>query len=75
MPYPNDFLYAFAKLERAVEELVGTGEVKERLDAAARASFMIFAEDFPPVAHRSASDHRGMKMRCHQGYFHARLTR
>jgi len=48
MPYPNDFLYAFAKLERAIEELVGAGEVKDRLDAAARASFMIFAEDFPP---------------------------
>lgn len=47
MSYPGGFTYAFAKLEQAIEELVGAGDVKERLDTAGRTLAPIFPDDFP----------------------------
>ena len=34
VPDPVGFTYAFGKLEQAIEELVGAGDVKERLKVA-----------------------------------------
>jgi len=44
---PVGFTYAFGKLEQAIGELVGAGDVKERLEAAAMMLAPIFPEDFP----------------------------
>jgi hypothetical protein len=41
------FVYAFGKLQQAVEELVGAGGVKERLEVATMALAPIFPDDFP----------------------------
>ena len=41
------FTSAFGKLEQAIEELVGAGDVKERLKAATITLSPIFPEDFP----------------------------
>jgi len=46
--YPGDFLYSFAKLEQAVEELVRAGDIKERLGNASMVLAPIFLDDFPP---------------------------
>ena len=47
MADPVCFTYAFGKLEQAIEELVGAGEVKDRLEAATITLAPIFPEDFP----------------------------
>ena len=47
MADPVGFTYAFGKLERAIEGLVGAGGVKERLEAAAITLAPIFPDDFP----------------------------
>jgi hypothetical protein len=44
---PVGFTYAFGKLEQAIEELVGAGEVKERLTLATMTLLPIFPDDFP----------------------------
>jgi hypothetical protein len=44
---PVGFTNAFGKLEQAIEELVGAGEVKERLEAATMKLSPILPEDFP----------------------------
>jgi hypothetical protein len=44
---PIGFTNAFGKLEQAIEELVGAGDVKERLEAATMKLSPIFPEDFP----------------------------
>jgi hypothetical protein len=44
---PGGFIYAFGMLEQAIEELVGAGNVKERLEVAAMTLAPIFADDFP----------------------------
>ena len=44
---PVGFTYAFGKLEQAIEELVGAGEVKERLTLATMTLVPIFPDDFP----------------------------
>jgi hypothetical protein len=44
---PGGFIYACGKLEQAIEELVGAGDVKERLEVAAMTLAPIFADDFP----------------------------
>jgi hypothetical protein len=44
---PVGFTSAFGKLEQAIEELVGAGDVKERLEAATITLAPIFPEDFP----------------------------
>jgi hypothetical protein len=44
---PVGFTNAFGKLEQAIEELVGAGDVKERLEAATMKLSPIFPEDFP----------------------------
>jgi hypothetical protein len=44
---PVGFTNAFGKLEQAIEELVGAGDVKERLEAATITLSPIFPEDFP----------------------------
>jgi len=44
---PVGFTNAFDKLEQAIEELVGAGDVKERLEAATMQLSPIFPEDFP----------------------------
>jgi hypothetical protein len=44
---PRGFTNAFGKLEQAIEELVGAGGVKERLEAATITLAPIFPEDFP----------------------------
>jgi hypothetical protein len=44
---PVGFTSAFGKLEQAIEELVGAGDVKERLKAATMKLSPIFPEDFP----------------------------
>jgi hypothetical protein len=44
---PVGFTSAFGKLEQAIEELVGAGGVKERLEAATITLAPIFPEDFP----------------------------
>ena len=47
MADPVGFTYAFGKLEQAIRELVGAGDVKERLEAATMQLSPIFPEDFP----------------------------
>jgi hypothetical protein len=44
---PVGFTYAFGKLEQAIEELVGAGDVKERLKVATMTLVLIFPDDFP----------------------------
>jgi hypothetical protein len=44
---PVGFTYAFGKLEQAIRELVGAGDVKERLKVATMTLVPIFPEDFP----------------------------
>jgi hypothetical protein len=44
---PGGFTYAFGKLGQAIEELVGAGGVKERLEAATIELAPIFPDDFP----------------------------
>jgi hypothetical protein len=44
---PRGFTYAFSRLEQAIEELVGAGGVKERLEAATITLAPIFPDDFP----------------------------
>ena len=44
---PVGFTYAFGKLEQAIGELVGAGDVKERLEIAATTLVLIFPDDFP----------------------------
>jgi hypothetical protein len=44
---PVGFTNAFDKLEQAIEELIGAGDVKERLEAATMKLSPIFPEDFP----------------------------
>jgi hypothetical protein len=44
---PLGFTSAFGKLEQAIEELVGAGGVKERLEAATITLSPIFPDDFP----------------------------
>ena len=41
------FPYEFARLEQPIEDLVGVGEVKERLDAASKTLAAITPENFP----------------------------
>jgi hypothetical protein len=47
MGHPGGFTYAFGKLEQAIEELVGTGAIEERLDTAGKTLAPIFPDDFP----------------------------
>ncbi len=47
MADPVGFTNAFGKLEQAIEELVGAGDVKERLEAATITLAPIFPDDFP----------------------------
>ena len=44
---PVGFTTAFGKLEQAIRELVGAGDVKERLEVATMALVLIFPDDFP----------------------------
>jgi len=44
---PVGFTNAFGKLEQAIGELVGAGDVKERLEVATMALVLIFPDDFP----------------------------
>jgi hypothetical protein len=44
---PVGFTNAFGKLEQAIRELVGAGDVKERLEIAATTLVLIFPDDFP----------------------------
>jgi hypothetical protein len=44
---PVGFTNAFGKLEQAIGELVGAGDVKERLEIAATTLVLIFPDDFP----------------------------
>jgi hypothetical protein len=44
---PGGFAYAFSRLEQAIEELVGAGGVKERLEAATITLAPILPDDFP----------------------------
>jgi hypothetical protein len=44
---PVGFTNAFGKLEQAIEELVGAGDVKERLEVATVTLAPIFPDDFP----------------------------
>jgi hypothetical protein len=44
---PGGFTSAFSKLEQAIEELVGAGDVKQRLEAATTKLLPILPEDFP----------------------------
>src|SRR5215208_6583474 len=44
---PVGFTSAFGKLEQAIEELVGAGDIKERLEAATITLAPIFPDDFP----------------------------
>ena len=41
------FTSAFGRLEQAIEELVGAGDVKERLESATITLAPIFPDDFP----------------------------
>jgi hypothetical protein len=44
---PVGFTNAFGKLEQAIRELVGAGDVKERLKVATMTLVLIFPDDFP----------------------------
>jgi hypothetical protein len=45
--WPGGFTYAFAKLGQAIEELVGAGDIKDRLGTATMTLAPIFPDDFP----------------------------
>ena len=47
MADPVGFTNAFGELEQAIGELVGAGDVKERLKVAATTLVLIFPDDFP----------------------------
>ena len=47
MADPVGFTNAFGKLEQAIRELVGAGDVKERLEVATMTLVLIFPDDFP----------------------------
>ena len=47
MADPVGFTYAFGKLEQAIGELVGAGEVKDRLEVATMTLAPIFPDEFP----------------------------
>ena len=47
MADPGGFTYAFGKLEQAIGELVGAGDVKDRLEVATMTLAPIFPDDFP----------------------------
>ena len=47
MADPVGFTSAFGKLEQAIGELVGAGDVKERLKVATMTLVPIFPDDFP----------------------------
>ena len=47
MADPIGFTNAFGKLEQAIEELVGAGDVKERLESATITLVLILRDDFP----------------------------
>ena len=47
MADPVSFTNAFGKLEQAIRELVGAGDVKERLEVATTMLVLIFPDDFP----------------------------
>ena len=47
MADPVGFTNAFGKLEQAIRELVGAGDVKERLEVATMTLAPIFPDDFP----------------------------
>jgi hypothetical protein len=44
---PVGFTYAFGKLEQAIGELVGAGDVKDRLEVATMTLAPIFPDGFP----------------------------
>jgi len=44
---PVGFTNAFGKLEQAIRELVGAGDIKERLEIATMTLVLIFPDDFP----------------------------
>jgi hypothetical protein len=44
---PVGFTNAFGKLEEAIGELVGAGDIKERLEIATTTLVLIFPDDFP----------------------------
>jgi hypothetical protein len=44
---PVGFTYGFGRLEQAIEELVGAGDVKDRLEVATMTLAPIFPDDFP----------------------------
>jgi hypothetical protein len=44
---PVGFTNAFGKLEQAIGDLVGAGDIKERLEIAATTLVLIFPDDFP----------------------------
>ena len=44
---PVGFTNAFGKLEQAIGELVGAGDVKKRLEVATMTLVLIFPDDFP----------------------------
>jgi hypothetical protein len=61
MAYPGGFTYALGKLDQAIEELEGAGEIKERLDAAGKTLAPIFPDDFPePLRTEYASIHEAL---------------
>lgn len=47
MADPVGFTYAFGKLEQAIGELVGAGDVKDRLEVATMTLAPIFPDEFP----------------------------
>ena len=47
MADPVGFTYAFGKLEQAIGELVGAGDVKDRLEVATITLAPIFPDEFP----------------------------
>ena len=47
MGYPQGFTYAFGKVEQAIEELVGKGDIKSRLDTVTKTLAPISPDDFP----------------------------
>ena len=47
MADPVGFTYAFGKLEQAIGELVGAGDVKDRLEVATMTFAPIFPDEFP----------------------------
>jgi hypothetical protein len=45
--YPKRFIYAFARIEQAVQELAGKGTIEDRVHAAAKALAPIAPRDLP----------------------------